>query len=196
MNSFRVNAILYKVIPMLVIFGILYSCENDIKQVESLISQKKIPINKGKNVELIYSEKATVKIKIIAPLSEEYDEKDNHYIEMTEGIKVLFYDSLLNVASTLTSNYAIQQVSKKIMEAKNNVVVINDKGEKLNTEHLIWNEDSSKIYSDVFVKITTKEEIIMGEGMEANQDFSKWKIYKIKGTINIKEDPDSLNPTK
>ena len=181
---------------MLVIFGILYSCENDIKQVESLISQKKIPINKGKNVELIYSEKATVKIKIIAPLSEEYDEKDNHYIEMTEGIKVLFYDSLLNVASTLTSNYAIQQVSKKIMEAKNNVVVINDKGEKLNTEHLIWNEDSSKIYSDVFVKITTKEEIIMGEGMEANQDFSKWKIYKIKGTINIKEDPDSLNPTK
>ena len=115
---------------------------------------------------------------------------------MTEGIKVLFYDSLLNVASTLTSNYAIQQVSKKIMEAKNNVVVINDKGEKLNTEHLIWNEDSSKIYSDVFVKITTKEEIIMGEGMEANQDFSKWKIYKIKGTINIKEDPDSLNPTK
>jgi len=196
MTKKKVSLLIYKVIPMLVIFGILYSCENDIKQVESLISQKKIPINKGKNVELIYSEKATVKIKIIAPLSEEYDEKDNHYIEMTEGIKVLFYDSLLNVASTLTSNYAIQQVSKKIMEAKNNVVVINDKGEKLNTEHLIWNEDSSKIYSDVFVKITTKEEIIMGEGMEANQDFSKWKIYKIKGTINIKEDPDSLNPTK
>ncbi|PJA07477.1 MAG: LPS export ABC transporter periplasmic protein LptC [Flavobacteriales bacterium CG_4_10_14_0_2_um_filter_32_8] len=196
MTKKKVSLLIYKVIPMLVIFGILYSCENDMKQVESLISQKKIPINKGKNVELIYSEKATVKIKIIAPLSEEYDEKDNHYIEMTEGIKVLFYDSLLNVASTLTSNYAIQQVSKKIMEAKNNVVVINDKGEKLNTEHLIWNEDSSKIYSDVFVKITTKEEIIMGEGMEANQDFSKWKIYKIKGTINIKEDPDSLNPTK
>jgi len=189
----KVCKLVPKVIPMLFVFGILYSCENDIAAVEALTNIKKVPINKGKNVELIYSEKAAVKIKIIAPLSEEYNEKDNHYIEMSEGIKVLFFDSLLNVASTLTSNYAIQQVSKKIMEAKDNVVVINDKGEKLNTEHLIWNEDSSKIYSDVFVKITTKEEIIMGEGMEANQDFTKWKIHKIKGTITIKEEADSLN---
>ncbi len=185
-----------KVIPMLFVFGILYSCENDIKEVESLAKLTKTPTNKAKNVELIYSEKANVKVKIITPLSEEYNEKDNHYIEMTQGIKVLFYDSALNVASTLTSNYAIQQVSKKIMEAKDDVVVVNDKGEKLNTEHLIWNEDSSKIYSDVFVKITTKEEIIMGEGMEANQDFTKWKIHKIKGTITIKEETDSLNSTK
>lgn len=66
------------------------------------------------------------------------------------------------------------------------------KGEKLNTEHLIWNEDSAKIYTDEFVKITTTDEIIMGEGMEANQDFSKWKIYKIRGTINVKEESDSL----
>lgn len=181
---------------MLFVFGILYSCENDIKEVESLAKLTKTPTNKAKNVELIYSEKANVKVKIITPLSEEYNEKDNHYIEMTQGIKVLFYDSALNVASTLTSNYAIQQVSKKIMEAKDDVVVVNDKGEKLNTEHLIWNEDSSKIYSDVFVKITTKEEIIMGEGMEANQDFTKWKIHKIKGTITIKEEADSLNSTK
>ncbi len=182
-----------KVFPVLFAFGILFSCENDIKEVESLTHLKKEPINKGKNVELIYSESADVKIKILAPLSEEYEEKDNHYIEMTEGIKVLFYDSLLNISSTLTANYAIQRVSKNIMEAKDNVVVVNDKGERLNTEHLVWAQDSSKIYSDVFVKITTEDEIIMGNGMEANQDFSKWKIHKIKGTINIKEEPDSLN---
>ena len=52
-------------------------------------------------------------------------------------------------------------------------------------------EDSSKIYSDEFVKITTEDEIIMGEGMEANQDFTKWKIHKIKGVINVEEKEDS-----
>jgi LPS export ABC transporter protein LptC len=192
MDFKKVKLITIKVIPVLFAFGILFSCENDIKEVESLTSTKKIPTSKGKNVELIYSEKANVKIKIIAPLMEEYEDEEK-YIEMNEGVKVLFFDSLLNVSSTLTSNYAIQRVSKKIMEAKNDVVVVNDKGEKLNTEHLIWLEDSSKIYSDVFVKITTVDEIIMGEGMEANQDFTKWKIHKIKGTINIKEESDSLN---
>ena len=177
---------------MLLVLGILYSCENDVKKAESLSENKKSPISKGRNVELLYSEKSDVKIKITAPLMEEYG-VENKYIEMNEGIKVLFFDSILNITSTLTANYAIHRVSKKVMEAKDNVVVVNDKGEMLNTEHLLWYEDSSKIYTDEFVKITTKDEIIMGTGMEANQDFSKWKIHKIKGTINIKEETDSLN---
>lgn len=175
---------------MLLAFGILCSCENDVKQVESF-AKKKIPISRGKNVKLIYSEKSDVKIEISAPLMEEYGTDESKYVEMTEGIKVLFYDSLLNITSTLTSKYAIHRTGERIMEAKNDVVVINDKGEQLNTEHLIWNEDSAKIYSHEFVKITTKDEILMGEGMEANQDFTKWKIHKIKGTINVKEEPDS-----
>ena len=180
-------------IPMLLVLGILCSCENDIKQVENLTKKEKAPISKGKNVELIYSEKADVKIKVTAPVMEEYGEDENKYYEMNEGIKVIFYDTTLHATSTLTSKYAIHQVGKRIMEAKNDVVIVNDKNEKLNTEHLIWYEDSSKIYSDEFVKITTEDEIIMGEGMEADQDFSKWKIFKIKGTINVKEEEDSTS---
>ena len=184
-------------IPVLLAFGILCSCENDVKKVASL-TKKNEPNSRGKNVSLIYSEKANVKIKVTAPVMEEYgiEEKDK-YIEMQKGIKVQFFDSLLKVTSTLTSKYAIHRVGEKIMEAKNDVVVVNDKGEQLNTEHLIWNEDSSKIYSDKFVKITTEDEILMGEGMEANQDFSKWKIHKIKGIINVKEEEeDSLKTNK
>jgi len=185
---------IFKVIPVLFAFGIICSCENDVKEITLLTNNEKIPTSKGKNVEFIYSEKSNVKIKIIAPLMEEYGE-ENKYIEMTEGVKVLFYDSLLNVASTLTSNYAVHKVSENIMEAKDDVVVINNDGEILNTEHLIWIEDSGKIYTEEFVKITTQDEIIMGEGLEANQDFTHWKIFKIKGTINIKEESDSLNTT-
>ena len=96
---------------MLIVFGILCSCENDVAEIESLTHRKNEPIIIGKNVELIYSEKSNVKIKITAPLMEEYDEGEDKYMEMTEGIKVLFYDSLLNVASTLTANYAIHRVS-------------------------------------------------------------------------------------
>ena len=192
MDLNKVGTIIYMVIPMLLAFGILYSCENDVNEIESLSNNKKTPVSSGKNVSFIYSEKANVKVKVTAPLMEEYGEEENKYMEMTKGIKVLFYDSLNNVSSTLTSNYAIHRVSKNIMEAKDDVVVVNDMGEVLNTEHLIWLEDSSKIYTEEFVKITTEDEIIMGEGMEANQDFTKWRINKIKGTINIKEESDSL----
>ncbi len=180
-----------QIIPMLFAFGILCSCENDVEEIASLTKKEKVPFSVGKNVEVIYSEKSYVKIKITAPLMEEYGEDEDKYMEMTEGIKVLFYDSLLHVTSTLTSNYAIHRISDGVMEAKDDVIVINDKGEVLNTEHLIWLKDSSKIYSDEFVKISTEDEVILGEGMEANQDFTKWKIHKITGVINVKEEPDS-----
>lgn len=184
------------VIPLLFSFGIIcFSCENDIKEVEQLTKVENVPLKKGKNVELIYSEDAAVKIKVTAPKMEEYANEEP-YLEMSEGIKVVFYDSLKQVNTTLTANYAIHRIAKNIMEAKNDVVVVNEKGEQLNTEHLVWSQDSAKIYSDEFVKITTTDEILMGEGFEANEDFTKWKIHKIKGTINLKEQEDSttVNP--
>lgn len=192
MTFFKVILKQLKIIPvLLIVSGILYGCENDMKEVASLTNKEDIPVRKGKNVELIYSEKSDVKIKITAPKMEEYI-NEKHYMEMKDGIKVSFYDSLMNVSSTLTSNYAINKVDEKIMEAKDDVVVVNAEGEQLNTEHLIWSQDSSKIYTNEFVKITTGDEIIMGEGMEANQDFTKWKIHKISGTILLKEEQDSL----
>ena len=181
-----------KIIPVLLAFGILCSCENDVKEIESLIGNKNEPLSRGKNVALIYSEESNVKVNIMAPLMEEYGLEEDKYVEMNEGIEVLFYDSLMKVSSTLTANYAINRIADKVLEAKGNVVVINDVGEVLHTEHLIWLRDSSKIYTDEFVKITTTDEILMGEGMEANQDFTKWKIRKLKGIINIKEESDSL----
>ena len=61
------------------------------------------------------------------------------------------------------------------------------KGEKLNTEKLIWNELTQKIYSDEFVKVTQKDKIIYGDGFESDQSFTKYRIFKIKGVINLKE---------
>ena len=66
-----------------------------------------------------------------------------------------------------------------------NVIVTNEKGDKLNTEHLIWDEKKQKLLSNEDVKITTKDEIIFGKGFEANEDFTKYKIFNIKGTISI-----------
>ncbi|HIN39145.1 MAG TPA: LPS export ABC transporter periplasmic protein LptC, partial [Flavobacteriales bacterium] len=83
------------------------------------------------------------------------------------------------------ANYAISYEKKGTMEAKGNVVLINEIGEKLNTEYLIWNQKEAKIFSDKFVKITTKDEIIMGEGFESNESFTNFKIHHIKGTILV-----------
>ena len=71
--------------------------------------------------------------------------------------------------------------------AQVNVELVNHKQEKLNTEQLIWDEKSNLIFTEKTVRITTKEEVIFGEGFESTPDFSSYKITNVRGSINIKD---------
>ena len=164
----------------------LTSCENDIAKINLITSTDNAPVESGKSVEVIYSDSAKVKMKLISSQVDRYT-GNNPHTEMPKGVKIEFYDDSLKVKSKLTANYAMRYENKKRMEAKQNVVVTNEKGDRLNTEHLIWDEEKKIIYTEEFVKITTADEILMGDGLEANQDFSKYKIKNITGTINLND---------
>ena len=146
-----------------------------------------LPVESAKDVETIYSDSAQIAVIVKAPQLDRY-EGEKSYVEMPKGVSVYFYDSLMHVKSKLTANYAINYEKDKLMEAKNNVIVVNEKGEQLNTEHLVWDQKKAIIYSDKFVKINTGKEILLGEGMEADERFDKWKIKRPTGTINIKDE--------
>ena len=69
------------------------------------------------------------------------------------------------------------------------MIVRNIEGDILETEKLNWNQQKEEIFTDEFVKITTENEVIFGEGLVSNQNFSRYTIRKIKGTITINQ-PD------
>lgn len=165
----------------------LISCENDPEQVSNLTSLEKGPLESAKEVEVLYSETAKLRVFLKSSQLDKYA-GDDPYIEFPKGLKVFFYGADMKVENQLKANYAIRYERKAVMEAKGDVEVVNEKGEKLNTEKLIWDEKKEMIYTDAFVKVTTLDEVILGEGLEANQTFTKYKVKKIKGTINLKQD--------
>lgn len=172
----------------------LFSCENDIELVNQLSLKDNSPFEISHNIELIYSEKGNVSLMVKAPILERYT-GDRPYLEMTQGIEVFFFDSIMNVTSKLTANYAISYENEKITEVRNNVVVINEKEEQLNTEHLIWDEQNGTISSEVFVKITTEKEVLFGDGFESDERFERWIIKKPKGTFVINDESDDNDET-
>ena len=164
-----------------------FACENDPEEVEKYNQEKRYPVQSGKNVEILYSTKGRIKFKLKAPVLDQYTGEEP-YREMPEGVHIQVYDSSMQLTSELTANYAIDKEYEEVMEAKEDVVLINNKGEKLNTEHLVWNQQTDEITSDVFVKITTEDQILMGEGLVANPDFTEYKILEPRGVINIDDD--------
>ncbi|MGM0612461.1 MAG: LPS export ABC transporter periplasmic protein LptC [Bacteroidota bacterium] len=165
----------------------LFACSNDMEKVSVIKEEEELPVDIARDVNIMYSDSGKIKMRLNSNLMETY-EGENPHIEMPEGIHVEFYDSIGNIKSTLTANYAISHEKTQIMEARNDVVVVNANDEKLNTEHLIWNQKKNKIISDEFVKITTENKILFGEGLEADEQMNNYTILKPKGTIYLDED--------
>ena len=140
-----------------------------------------------KEVEVMYSTSGNVVFQLNAPLLHQYGGKKN-YNEMPEGVEVKIFDKEMNVTTKLTSNYAIDSTYANKMQARENVIVVNEHGEQLNTEELLWNKETEQITSDVFVKITTSDQIIMGTGLISNQNFTEYRILQPSGIINIEND--------
>jgi LPS export ABC transporter protein LptC len=165
----------------------LFSCGNSQKEIADITFEEGFPDEVTEQATIFYSDSARVKVKLKAPVIERYH-KDEEKSVFSEGIDVEFYDKLGAVDSRITSNWAVQYEDKGIMEARNDVVVVNRKGEKLNTELLVWNRKKAEITSDAFVKITTAEEIIYGDGLRANEDFTQYEVQHIKGIIEVEEE--------
>ncbi|MCK4663675.1 MAG: LPS export ABC transporter periplasmic protein LptC [Bacteroidales bacterium] len=176
------NLVIFFIISIL-----LFSCENDIKEVNLLTNLFDEPNLSSKNIEIIQSDSGLINIKLIAPVLNRYDQKKEPYIEFPEGIEIYFYDKEQQIESQLSADYSKYWEDEGLWEAKYNVIAINKRGETLNTEYLIWDEKKGTIYSDKFVKVTDNNGIIYGEGLEASQDLSRWKILNPKGIINFEE---------
>ena len=118
----------------------LFSCEKaNIKKVRILTNEKVYPAEIGKDVEFLYSDSAKVRAKLLTPLMETYY-TSQPYVEMPKGIEVTFYDNTGKPNGYLRANYAIRYPNKRIMEVRDDVVVVNVKGDTMNTEHLTWDE--------------------------------------------------------
>lgn len=169
--------------------AMLPSCKNDVQTVLSLDVVDTLPEMTARDVQIIYSEKAMVKIKLESPLLVNKTEEENLLL-FPEGFIVYFYDSAMNVQSTITADYGISYEKKKLMEARHNVVVENlEKDQKLNTEELFWDREKQLIYSNKFVKLTTGEQVITGDGLTSEEPFDEVFITNPKGLLEFKEEP-------
>ncbi|MFO8067952.1 MAG: LPS export ABC transporter periplasmic protein LptC [Bacteroidales bacterium] len=183
------NTRLYKIfftksIAILLWITMLFSCQTDLETISLITQVDESPVESAFDVRIVYSEYANVKMIMEAPIMDKYI-GDDEYIEMPEGINVTFFDSLGIQTSSLKANYAISYETEKIMEAQNDVVVINERNEKLNTEYLVWDREKAIIFTDKFVKITTDEEVLFGDGFESDEKFDKWEIKKPRGVFNV-----------
>jgi LPS export ABC transporter protein LptC len=167
---------------LLIIALIFFSCSGgDLKEPLEYNG----PISEAENVELYYSEKDIIKVKMITPLMHEFKNQDR---ECPKGIYLEFFDESGKLESTLKANHAYYFKEQNQWRGRGDVIVKNiQKNEQLNTEELFWKQSDKKIFTDKFVTIRQQDDVIYGEGLDAKEDMSDYTINKISGTFEVKE---------
>jgi LPS export ABC transporter protein LptC len=171
---------------LLVVCCILFSsCENDLSKLPGNNSLKDLENDRASDVTFIYSEQGKTKAKLYTKEFVGSENTKPPYIDFLKGVKMDMYNDSLQIESTVTARSARYYTQEQNVIARDSVVVKNTKGDKLQTEELIWNKKLQRFYTDKFVRMNINGQPSWGYGLEANEDLSYVKIKNQRGTIPV-----------
>lgn len=144
------------------------------------------PLAETTNVEMLVSDSARLQLRLKAPLEQQFENGDVVY---PKSLKVSFYDKPGKiVVNTLEAKYAKIEKSTQLYTMRGDVRVANTPQQQtLTTQELFYDKLKRKIYTDtaMFVRVQTPTEVLTGYGLQANEDFSLYKIRRPVGTFTL-----------
>jgi len=184
-----IKQLLFLIYPA-ILFGLLLSaCTNDLKKIQE-ISAKEVnsPADTTTGVDVIFSDSAHVKARILAPLMLEYEQVKNNqpYMLMPKGVKIILFDKNQQPSATIIADTAYNYETTKILKLIKNVVASNAKGDVFKSDELIWDQNTHKITSGKPVDITMANgNVGHGTAMETNEAFNPFTLQNQTGLIYI-----------
>jgi LPS export ABC transporter protein LptC len=175
----------FKIIKLVSFCMLSMYCTNNKDHIKQIKDYESLQEDRASDVTILYSEKALVKANLFASEFVRNENARPPFTELRKKVRVFFYDDQKKIKSTLYAKYARMYEHNKNVIIRDSIVVINQKGEQLKTEELVWNEQLRKFFTNKPVQIKTAAQMIYGNGLEANEDFSYYQITQIKGIVNL-----------
>ena len=146
------------------------------------------PLVETTNVETLQSDSARLQVRLNAPLEQQYENGNIYY---RRGFKLTFYNKPGKaIVNTIEAKYGKVDKSKQLYQARGDVRVANvPQQQTLTTQELFYDKLRRKIYTDtaMFVRVQTPTAVLTGYGLDANEDFSRYRIRRPVGTFTLSE---------
>lgn len=166
------------------VFLVFVACKNDPSEAPN-ITRDQLSIEKGKDVEIIYSDSAKVRVRVTGPTMLYYTNRDAPKQEFPNGTVTFFYDEFQQEMSVLTGKYAIRDEKKRQVVVRDSVVWESKIDGRLETSELIWDEASNTIRSTKYTRITRAKETISGFNFQTDDKLTHWRILAPRGNFNV-----------
>ena len=171
------------------LFLLINACApNNPEDIKALTSREELPVLSFVEFEGIATDSGILKYRLIAQEIFQFDDTEGGtFIDFPKGLHYFVYNKDEEIETQIKCNYAIYYQTIELWELKNDVEIINAEGSVVNSEHIFWDTREKRIYSDEFVKITTKDDIITGYGFETDEDIKTYTIRRASGEFSFEE---------
>jgi len=165
---------------------LLGACENDLNKIKEISAKLvSLPIDTTRGVEMMYSDSAIVKAKVLTPLLIRYLVAKPYYT-MPNGVKAFFYDKTLKEIGSIVSDSGVYRPKENITEFYKNVVATNAQGDIFKSDELIFDQDKKKIYSNKPGQITTLGgDVFNGINFTSDDKLLHWTMKQMTGVFNV-----------
>ncbi len=172
----------------IVVLFLLFSCSDSKKSSATAIENPdSLSMISSYGVSTLISDSGRISYKIIADEWLMFEKRNPPCWTFEKGVYLEKYDDSLRIEMTLRSDTAYYFSKDELWQLKGNVRIKNNKEEKFFTDMMYWDQDSSCIYSDSYIRIEQKDQITEGRGFTATQDLSNWQILNTEGIFPVEE---------
>ena len=166
---------------------LLPACKNDLEKVAAVEMPADAPDRVTHQAEYLISDSGRVRNRLRAGRIAEWAAAPRR-IELSGGLELVFLEADGTVRSTLTARRGTILADERRMEVNEQVVFINAQGERLETEQLVWLQDSARIVTDKPVRVQRGADVVHGVGLTAAEDMSTYTISRVTGELYLADD--------
>ena len=199
MRFIRVTDILsITTIPRVVVMLLLFTvaCSKEVKEVvDATYDPEKSYTMKATQVNTLISDSGITRYRIEAAEWIVFGKAKEPYWYFPEGIYVEKFDTLFHSEASIKADTAYYFDKKGLWHLIGNVEIESLQGEQFDTSELFWDQKKEKVYSDKYIRIQQKEQIITGVGFESNQNMTRYKIFNSQGEFPVEDTPKSASDT-
>ena len=143
-----------------------------------------------------YTERGEVVNALVAGKLDRWEEgpRNDGQWTVSEGFTLFIGGAQGNHHATLSATRGTYDDQHGHLEAWDDVVLVNEEGDRLLTEHLVWLHDSDLVRTERPVEIFTDQGVLRGTGLRADSQFETYQILRPTGSFELSLDDQKPSP--
>lgn len=165
------------------------SCSNPEDAIQRVSDADRPPLQRIEGGRFSYSERGKIMHVLQAGILERTEagtaENPADIVQVRSGFDLYIGgDESASEAHMQAENGTLDEKHLRLV-ARDHVRLVNLEGDLLETEYLVWAEDSNRVWTNRPVTITTKSGVIHGKGLESDGRFETYTILEPTGEITL-----------